>query len=267
MNNQVKALYIDTLKKESRSKTLYFALAFSTISILIGYSIIKMFTQNNVELAGANGTMAVNLMMSFLNIWSLIITVFFGVNSIQSDFQEKIIYQYLSFPISRTTYFLVRLFGTWSIVFGFYLYSYLLTFLLFSTVLKISFTSGHLISILLMGVYTFCYVIISFLASLFLEKLGSFISLIFLAAFISQANTSISYLSYKEYFTDFGVMKLVFSFFHLFFPHLGTLSDVSGAILKGVHLELNYPLEIIHFVLSTMLLFYVAERIVRKKDF
>lgn len=268
MNAQIKALFIDTVKKEARNKTLIFALVFSTASIFIGYSLVKFFMQSGVAVNDSTTSMAINVMMSFLNFWAMIISIFFGVSAVRSDFQDNIIYQYLSFPISRTMYFLVRLIGTWSMVFAFYLYSYLLTFILFSVLSK-SFqpTLGQLESILIMGVYTFVYVVLAFLVSLFMDKLGAFISLIFISGIITVSNSNFSTLAFADYFKDFSVMKLVFFVIHWFMPHLGTLSEMANGVLKGLKMEFNFPLEIIHFIITTALLIFIANRLVKKKDF
>jgi predicted membrane protein len=81
--------YIQNIKKELRNKTLYFALIFSTISIFIGYSIAKLFVQNGVTTNDMSSALGINLMFKYLNVWGVIISVFFGVGAVRSDFHNR----------------------------------------------------------------------------------------------------------------------------------------------------------------------------------
>jgi ABC-type transport system involved in multi-copper enzyme maturation permease subunit len=270
MNIQVKALFIDTFKKEIRNKTLIFALIFSTLSIFIGYSLSKLFFQG----AGAGATnemttsIIVNGMFGFLNFWSVIISVYFGVSAVRSDFQSNIIYQYLSFPISRTKYFFVRLLGTWSIVFGFYLYSYVLTFILFMGLSKsFSPTFGQIKSILLMAPYTLIYVLLTFIISLFLSRIGAFITMIFISGLITISDSIYMNVHMTEYFKDFSLFKLLALIIFTCLPRLGNLSEISGSMMRGTPLELNLPLEFLHLILTSVIVAYIARIIINKKDF
>lgn len=268
MNHQFKTLLIDTLKKELRNKTLFIALAFSTMSIFIGYSISKLFMSNGVQANELSSTIVINLVFTYLNLWALLVSVFFGVSAMRSDFQDKIIYQYLSFPISRTMYFFVRLLGTWIIVYGFYLYSYVLTYILFHSLDKsVVPTGGQILSILLMGIYTYLYVLITFLISLFLERLGAFVATIFFAIMISISNGMFNGVPFNEYFKDFSAFKLVGLIFYWIFPRMAVLSDMASSILKGIKSDMNYPLEVVHLIVTSSILVFVINKMIQRKDF
>lgn len=268
MNIQVKALFIDTFKKEIRNKTLLFALVFSTVSILIGYSLAKVFLQSGAEVNSMTTSIVITGMFAFLNFWAVIISVFFGVSAVRSDFQSNIIYQYLSFPISRTKYFLVRLVGTWAIVFGFYLYSYLLTILVFLSLNKaFAPTIKQLASIPIMGVYTFLYVLLTFLVSLFFNRLGAFITMIFVSAFITVSNSIFLPMTASDYFKDLSVFKIGAMLVHWLLPRLGVLSEMASSLLKEVKPEFNFPIEILHLAITSSILLVIANHLIKKKDF
>ena len=272
MNTQIKALYIDTIKKELRNKTLIFALIFSTISILVAYTLLKLLLQFGVtsgtEQNALTATTAISVMFKYLNIWGVIISVFFGVGAVRSDFHNNIIYQYLTLPISRTTYFLTRIVGTWSMVFSFYLYSYIFTYILFFTLFKdAKLTMGQVGNIFMMGIYTFVYVAITFVISMFLNRLGSFITMMFVAFLISLSNSIYGQLAFSEYFKDFSVFKFISLIIYIFLPHLGNISEIGSSFLVGEKTNYNIPIEIVHFLFSTSLVLFVANKIIKKKDF
>jgi ABC-type transport system involved in multi-copper enzyme maturation permease subunit len=212
--------------------------------------------------------MAITVMFKYLNIWGVIISVFFGVGAVRSDFHNNIIYQYLTLPISRTTYFLTRIVGTWSMVFAFYLYSYIFTYILFFTLFKTAqLTWGQFGNIFIMGIYTFVYVAMTFIVSMYLNRLGAFISMLFISFLINLSNGIYGQLSFAEYFKDFGLFKFISLIIYIFAPHLANLSDIGNNFLVGDKNPYNIPLELVHFIATTALVLYGANQIIKKKDF
>jgi ABC-type transport system involved in multi-copper enzyme maturation permease subunit len=271
-NIQVKALFLDTVRKEVRNKSLIFALIFSTLSILLVYSIMKVaFSKlgGSVSIGSNTGApMIVSSMFSFLNFWAAIISVFFGVSAMRSDFQSNIIYQYLSFPISRTTYMVTRLLGTWFIVFSFYLYSYLLTIILFMSVDKsMAPTLGQLGSILLMAVYTLSYVGIAFIVSFNLNRLSSFLLMLSIWSLISITNGYFVGIPLNESFNDFNILKALGFPIYWLFPHLGNIQSLASSLLFATKSELNWYIEIPHFLVSMLGVAYLGKYLIQKKDF
>jgi hypothetical protein len=268
MNAQVKALLVDTLKKELRNKTLYFALIFSTISIFIGYSIAKLFVQNGVSSNDMSSALGINLMFRYLNVWGVIISVFFGVGAVRSDFHNNVIYQYLTFPISRTTYFLTRLVGTWIMVFAFYLYSYIFTYILFYSIYKnLTPTVGQLGNIIVMGLYTFSYVGLTFIVSMYLNRLGSFLTMLFISALITMSNNVFGALAFTDYLKDLGIFKIISFFIYYLFPRLTIMAEIGGSFLNGIKSEFNVPIEFLHYFLSTAFVLWLGSYLIKKKDF
>ncbi len=268
MKNTFKILLLDTINKEIRNKTFLFAIILSTVCIFIGYSLAKlMHSFGNSNEMNISST-AVNLMMYFLNIWGVIISVFFGISALRSDFQNNIIYQYLTFPISRNFYYFTRLIGSWIMVYGFYLYSYILIYILFYSLFKgTAITIGQLYTVLMMGVYTFVYLVLTFIVSLFLGRIGAFFTMLFIAFLITYSNMSYGLLSFSEMFKEISISSLLNLLIYFLLPHLGVLSSISSAFLIGSPIEYNLYFEIPHFIFSTVFVIFISTRILKLKDF
>ena len=146
MKAQYKALIIDTVLKEIRSKTLIFIFVATTLSIIMANLIIGAVTNQmgGDQALSMTGVNILSLNFRIINSINFIVAAIFGVSVFRSDFENNIIYQYLSFPISRIEYFFVRVLGTWLLVLAYYAYSYFLSAALFSySFKKIIFTAGH----------------------------------------------------------------------------------------------------------------------------
>ena len=267
---QFKAMVRDTIVKEVRSKTLVFIFIATTLAIFLAHALLKMFMQNadgsaNVMVSGAN---SLSIMFSFINMWSVIIAGIFGISSIRSDFQDKIIYQYLAFPISRTQYMLSRIFGTWILVFSYYLYSYLLSAILFSIAThSIALHWNHLLSMLLMGMYVFIIIFISFMYSLVADKIAAFLLLLVTVACISASNGTFRTLSVGEYFSNFSIFKLIGLLIYSVLPRVNYLTELASAVMVGDKINLNVGLEALHLIVTTAFFIFIADKIIKRKNF
>ena len=267
---QWKGLIKDTMLKEMRSKTLIFIFIATSLMILLAHALLKMFINNNdpatqMIISGAN---SLSYMFRAINVWSVIISAIFGISAVRSDFREKIIYQYLAFPISRTQYMFGRILGAWILVYGYYLYAYILSAILFSYATH-SFVLhwNHLASMLLMGAYIFLVIFISFLYSLMAGKIGSFL-LLFLTVFtISVSSESMRYLETSDYFKNLSVFKIIGLVVYFFFPRINYISEVANAIMFNEVVNLKLGVESMHLVGTSLFFIFMADRIVRRKNF
>lgn len=268
--SQLKAMLKDTVLKELRSKTLIFIFIATTLMIFLAHFLLKMLMNSNEGAANMmiTGANSLTIMFSLINAWSVIIAGIFGISSIRSDFNEKIIYQYLSFPISRTQYMLSRILGTWGLVFGYYLYSYLLSAILFSMATStLALNWSHLISMLLMGLYVFLVILISFLFSMFAGKIASFLLLIATVVTISFSNSSMRLIEAADYMKDLGFFKVLGMVVYFFLPRLNYITELASAVMTKDSIRLNVPLEALHLFGTTALFLFIADRIVKKKNF
>jgi MFS family permease len=270
MKAQYKALIIDTILKEIRSKTLIFIFVATTLSIILGHLVLsavntQMGGDQGLSLTGVN---VLSINFRILNSISFIIAAVFGVSVFRSDFQNNIIYQYLAFPISRTEYFFVRVLGTWLLVLAYYAYSYILSAVLFSIAFKkIILSPAHFYSFLILAVYLLIVIFIAIFFSLITNKLSA-LFLTFISCIIAAGGYSyFSKLPMKEYFVDFSTFKGLGLAFYLFFPRITFLDSESSRLLLGEVTSVNIWEQVVHLVVISGLYVYLASFIIKKKDF
>lgn len=263
------ALIKDTILKELRSKTLIFIFAATTLMIILGYAVFKFFmSSNHPSAALVDGAKIVSIIFTLLMAWSVIISAIFGISSIRSDFKDNIIYQYLTFPISRTQYMFSRIFGSWILVFGYYLYSYLLSVILFSFASNsLAIHWGHLVSLGLMGIHIFLIIFLSFVFSMMVGKIGAFLLLITTLALISLSNTVIKAIELKDYFIDLSFFKAIGLLIYSLLPRINYVSEIASNVLSQEPITLNLGLEALHLVATSALLIFIADRFIKRKNF
>ena len=267
---QWKGMIKDTILKELRSKTLLFIFIATTLMILLAHAILKMFVGNsdtpiNAMISGVN---TLNFMFNLINLWSILICGIFGISSIRSDLKDKIIYQYLTFPISRTQYMFSRIIGTWILVYGYYLYSYLLSALLFSLAThSLVLHWAHLISMMLMGVYVLLVIFISFLYSLMADKIGALLLLIVTVITISLSTSSMRVMALNEYFKNISFFKFIGLIVYLFIPRINYVTELASALISNEGVKLNIIPEALHLMLTTYIFIFIAVRFIKKKNF
>lgn len=273
MKPQYIALIKDTFYKELRSKTLIFIFLATTASIVLGHLILTAFNNdlngaggvNSIGLAGVN---VLSINFRILNSISFIIATVFGVSVFRSDFENNIIYQYLSFPISRTEYFFSRIIGTWLLVMAYYAYAYLLSAILFSLAFKtFILTPMHFLSFFILGVYLLLVIFISIFFSLIMNKIGALF-----ATFATCIAAAISYgvysvLPLSETFSQMSFFKLTGLVVYYLFPRISFLDAISSALLLDGKLEINLWQQSVHLIVISGVYVYLANRLVKRKDF
>lgn len=273
MRIQYKALIKDTILKELRSKTLITLFIVTTAALFLGHSAMSLInkefgTSSNIAVMGVD---MLSLTFRILNSIIFLVAVIFGISTIRSDFENNIIYQYLTFPISRSEYFFIRVIGTWMLVFGFYIYAFVLSTVLYSMSFNtIVFTSGHLASFLIMAVYSLLVIFMAILFSMLMNKLAAFISLFAVTIMSAMAYRQFTGLEVKEWFTGINVFKAIGFVLYMIFPRFDFLSDLSGSMLSGATAQwttkqLSY--ESGHLIIISILIVTAANYIVKKKDF
>lgn len=267
--SQWRAMIKDTILKELRSKALIFIFIATTLMIFLAHSVLKMFINSNDGSAiMINGASSLSLMFTMINGWSVIIAGIFGISSIRSDFNDNIIYQYLAFPISRTQYMFSRIFGTWILVFGYYLYAYFLSAILFSVAThSLALHWTHLISMLLMGLYVFLIIFISFLYSMIAGKIGAFLLLITTIATISVSTSSLRALAYADYLLNLSFFKTIGLIVYFIFPRVNYITELASNVLSKEEIKLNLGLEALHLLVTSAVFIFLADRLVKMKNF
>jgi ABC-type transport system involved in multi-copper enzyme maturation permease subunit len=270
MKPQYKALILDTILKEARSKTLIFIFVATTLAIIMGHLVLSMI---NTQIGGDqtvsfSGISALTINFRILNSISFIVAAIFGVSIFRSDFQNNIIYQYLSFPIARTEYFFIRVLGTWILVLGYYLYSYVLSAVLFSFAFKkIVFTSAHIYGFFILSIYLLLVIFIAIFFSLLMNKIGALITTFTLAIFSAGSYATFSKLPYNEFFQGMNAFKGVGLVLYSFFPRMAFLSDTSNNLLFSEPIPVNLWEQIAHLVIVSGIYVFLANYLVKKRDF
>ncbi|MBC7429185.1 MAG: hypothetical protein H7336_11270 [Bacteriovorax sp.] len=269
MKAQYKAMILDTMLKEVRSKTLIFIFVATTIAIILGHVGIKLVMSQlgggEVTFSGIN---ALSLNFRILNSISFVVAAVFGVSVFRSDFQNNIIYQYLSFPISRTEYFFIRVIGTWFLVLAYYIYSYVLSSVLFSMAFKkIIFTPAHFFSFLVLCLYLLIVIFIATLFSLMMNKIGALFITFATSLAAAAAFTTFSTIPYNEFFQNMSSLRIVGLFFYYFFPRITFLGNFSSSLLAGELSGLVIWEQCLHLSVISALYIFIANYLVKRKNF
>jgi hypothetical protein len=268
---QIKTMILDTINKEIRSKMLMFIFIISTVIILLANSLIKLFYSSVVmdpTNVGSSGPMLLSLMFSFVNFWSVLISIVFGVSAIRSDFSNNIIYQYLAMPIKRSDYFFSRLIGTWIIVYTFYLYAYLASLVLFSMATHSWVAhSGHLLSAVMMGIFIFLCILFSTLFSFFGNKMGALLLAGMSWLVLTVSDSAIRELTVSEYFSNLSLMRVMGLFVYWFLPRLGNISELATSFLFQKEFKMNLWVEMPHLLITTAFLLWLGQYFIKRKDF
>ena len=270
MKAQYKALVVDTILKELRSKTLIFIFVATTLAILLGHLILSAI---NTQMSGnpgfsLAGVDVLSINFRILNSISFIIAAVFGVSVFRSDFQNNIIYQYLAFPISRTEYFFVRIFGTWVLVLSYYAYSYLLSAILFSFAFKkIILTAAHFYSFSILSLYLLVVIFIATFFSLLMNKIGALFATFLSCIIAAGAYEYFSKLPVKEYFLEFNAFKGMGLVFYLLFPRISFLATESSHLLLAEASTVSIGEQVVHLVIISGLYVFLANYFVKRKNF
>lgn len=270
MKAQYKALIIDTVLKEIRSKTLIFIFVATTLSILLANLVIgAVSTQMGGDQAlSMTGVNILSLNFRIINSINFIVAAIFGVSVFRSDFENNIIYQYLSFPISRIEYFFVRVLGTWLLVLAYYAYSYILSALLFSySFKKIIFTTGHLYSFLVLSIYLLLVIFISIFFSLLLNKIGALFATFASCLAAAASYSTLSTVPYNELLLNFSGFKLAGLLVYFLFPRASFLDSISSSLLIGEPIAVSVLPQILHLIVISGVYVWLASYFVKRKDF
>lgn len=270
MKAQYKALIIDTVLKEIRSKTLIFIFVATTLSILLANLIIGAVTtqMGGDQALSMTGVNILSLNFRIINSINFIVAAIFGVSVFRSDFENNIIYQYLSFPISRIEYFFVRVLGTWLLVLAYYAYSYLLSAALFSySFKKIIFTGGHFYSFLVLSLYLLLVIFISIFFSLLLNKIGALFATFASCLAAAAAYSQLSILPSGELFANLSGFKLAGILVYFLFPRASFLDSISSSLLIGDAITINVWAQLAHLIVISGAYVWLASYFVKRKDF
>jgi ABC-type transport system involved in multi-copper enzyme maturation permease subunit len=273
LSSQFKTVYLNTFQKEIRNKSIIFLLVLTILIIFIINSIFGFFTGvlegSSLPTEGAIGKLPLNVFYTFLESWSVLVAVALGVSIVNSDEENNVMPQLLSFPIKRWEYLLARILAGWSIVVLYYLFSISFAQFLFYTSSKVFLASEQII----FAVVNSCLIVLpaiflSVFFTLVTTKIMAFILTFISTAIISWANFSVGSLSFTEIIEKLDASTAFAATVHYLFPRVGVLNSFTNQILQGKDLSFGlYTMTYIHYFGTAALFFLFISFVFKRKDF
>ena len=254
MKHQLTILFLNTLQKEYRKKTLIFFLIL-TFLLSLGLDSAVPF----LDMIGDDEKF--KIICYFINVWSLLLAISMGSDCLSSDLKENVFIQIISLPLDRWTYILSRLLGLAFIVLGYYFISVVCALILFP--------AWNISWINLMAAFFINFttvsgmILLSMFLSIHLPRIPSLIFCFILYTLTATGETVAQNFSWNGIFSDMGILKAISIFIYLFIPHLSSLNAYSRGMMTGSEYELYIPFEILHFLGTSLLIFYGIVRALR----
>lgn len=258
----------NTIEKEVRNKGIIFLFIFSVLSLYIGnilaVSVKEFVNESNLSSVIANSTQLI--IVNVVSLITLIVSIMVGVNSVRSDMSLRILPQILGFSISRASYLLSRVLGSWLISLVFFSLTMLTGIIILKMSGSIVVDNYSLIASYLIYAITFLVVIlVATFFSIYLNKIGSFILTI-----VFYFSSKFSYLSYQN--TGFDNMQMSGSkiynmLFHYFMPRIGELNFFADNFISGKTFESqDLLLALVHFLITFSAWFLVLCTLFNRKE-
>ncbi len=257
----IKIITVNTILNEWRSKALIFLGIMTTLALMIAVVILTFVNENYIE--GMNldsvGLKALGVFFIFINFWSYLISIYFGVSSVKTDTEYSVLPQILSFPIDRSEYLVGRILGTLTIVMGYYLISLVFAIVAISIVIKsVVFSPLILVGFLVNIIPNFIVILLSFAFGPYIGKLQSFMVMIFMTLFISVSNGRFTNMAMDAMVAEEGIFSKIQLFVHTFFPHISIWGGLGNQIILEDVQEFNTMLEVPHLLITGFLLYFLV---------
>lgn len=266
-------LFLNTFVREYRNKFLHFITIITLLLIFLFHSVQMNFTVNQQSQATMNMG-AQELMIFFYRaifFWSTVMSAMIGAQIVRNDIDSKMILQVLSFPVGRIEYLAARVLSAWVIVLSYYLFS----ILLFGAVSlfqngSTGFSWELFASLAISSFAILSVIILAVLASLFFQKIPSFLFTLVLTTLIWIAVDYFSMLGIPSggwSQVSWNVMTTGGFLLYLFFPHVSVINNIALSVLHQVSVLPNLWLEVPHFMLTLVLWSGVTWFLLRRKEF
>lgn len=265
----MKALYLNTFHKEYRNKALIF-LAVITVVVILSANALLSYLKDEVLSSMSAETVGQQSLMVFYYVigsWSSFIGIYIGIGAVKSDFDSGALIQLLSFPISRTQYFLTRLLGAFSIVILYYFLSLVLAMILFSIATNnIVFSWGVLGALVFSSMDIFFVILISTFLAIRFGTLKTFVAVIFIMLIMSFSSMEWANREWQMVYKNFGIIDSITFVIYWLMPRLKSISDFSTSMLIGKDFPNKWWVDIIHYFGTTLLWSTMFVKSFSKKD-
>lgn len=258
----------NTIEKEVRNKGVIFLFIFSVLSLYVGnllaVSVKEYINESNLTALISNSTQLI--IINVISLITLIVSIIVGVNCVRSDISLRILPQILGFSISRSSYLLSRVFGSWLISLVFFTLTMICGIVILKFSGSIVVDNFSLIASYLIYALTFLIVIfMSTFISIYLNKIGAFILTIVL-----YFSSKVSYFNYQNIGFDnmeMSGLKIYNMFFHYFVPRIGELNFFADNFISGKTFESgDLVVALVHFVITLTAWFFILSTLFNKKE-
>ncbi|MBC97136.1 MAG: hypothetical protein CME63_05265 [Halobacteriovoraceae bacterium] len=259
----IKIIILNTLNNEWRSKAVIFLSVFTVFVLLIALAVLSFVNEHYLQEMQVEslGVRALGIFFLVINIWSYLISIYFGVSSVRTDAEYSVLPQILSFPISRGEYLTGRILGSLLLVMGYYFISLLLAIISISLVTKsLALSPFIFIGFIMNSIPNFMVILISLLVGPYMGKLMSFITMVFLTLFIVISNGRFASLALGQYGEDLGFFSIIGLILHTFFPHIAVWGGLGNSFITTNDFTFQMPLELSHFIISVAFISFLVHK-------
>lgn len=258
----------NTIEKEIRNKGVIFLFIFSILSLYIGnllaVTVKEYVNESNLTAIISNSTQLI--IVNVISLITLVVSIIVGVNCVRSDMSLRILPQIMGFSISRSSYLLSRILGSWLISLVFFSLTMISGIVLLKFSDSIAVDNFSLIASYL--IYSLTFLIVTFVAtfiSIYLNKIGAFILTI-----VFYFSSTVSYFNYQNIGFDnmeMSGLKIYNMLFHYFVPRIGELNFFADHFISGKTFESqSLVLALVHYGITLSAWFLVLSTLFKKKE-
>jgi hypothetical protein len=99
------------------------------------------------------------------------------------------------------------------------------------------------------------------------DKIPAFLLLFATIIVISASSNRMRVLEFSEYFKELSVFKIFAILIYGLLPRVNYVSELASAVMFHEEIRLNLPLESLHFIITSFVMMYFANRYIKNKDF
>lgn len=252
----IKTIVINSIQKELRSKILWSIFALTVLFMLMtnwGFNTLARLIKES-QLPLDIGEKKMMVFVGAMGLWSSFLGFYFGINSIKSDEESKVLPLFLSLPISRLTYVLARYKGSFLLVLAYYFISFIVAYLLFAFSSNVWLLPAAVYSALLCSCVAIAgSIFIGMLMSFFMNRSLSMLFLFFVMPIIFLINAHLSEMSLSEQWSDLGFLKILGLIPYYLLPRVGLWSVAGVKLISNGVFPGDLLYETFHFILTLVL--------------
>ncbi len=98
-------------------------------------------------------------------------------------------------------------------------------------------------------------------------KISAFLMLITTVVMISISNSSFRTLEAADYLKDISLFKIIGLIVYFFLPRINYISELASAVMLKQEIKMNIGLESLHLLVTTALFVFLADRVVKRRNF